>query len=71
MQLKALGEITRLTMGHNNRGRNPGWHLDHATVTHEASGKLNLHTQGLAAVFLIDMIIPTSGHLCCYPQASL
>ncbi|KAL3141352.1 hypothetical protein ABBQ32_004935 [Trebouxia sp. C0010 RCD-2024] len=38
MQLKALGEITQLTVGHNNRGRNPSWHLDHAEVTHEASG---------------------------------
>ena len=47
MQLQALGEITRLTVGHNNRGRNPSWHLDHAEVTHEASGELSVHTQGL------------------------
>lgn len=38
MQLKALGEIVKLTVGHNNRGYNPAWHLDHAEVTDEESG---------------------------------
>ena len=42
MQLKALGEIVKLTVGHNNRGHNPGWHLDHAEVTDEAHGELNV-----------------------------
>ena len=40
VQLKALGEICRLTVGHNNRGQNPSWHLDGAEVTDEASGEL-------------------------------
>lgn len=40
VQLKALGEIGRLTVGHNNRGQNPAWHLDRAEVTDEASGEL-------------------------------
>ena len=39
MELKALGDIVRLSVGHNNRGRNPGWHLDHAELTDEASGE--------------------------------
>lgn len=51
MQLQALGEIVKLTVGHNNRGHNPGWHLDHAQVTDETCGELSVcghvHHQGL------------------------
>ncbi len=38
MELQALGEIVRLTVGHNNRGQIPGWHLDHAELTDEETG---------------------------------
>ena len=26
IELQVLGDIVKLTIGHNNRGRNPGWH---------------------------------------------
>lgn len=39
LELPALSEIVKLTVGHNNRGRNPSWHLDHAVLTNEASGE--------------------------------
>ena len=40
MELKALGDVVRLSVGHNNKGRHPGWYLDHAELTDEASGEL-------------------------------
>ena len=38
MELPTLCQITKLTVGHNNRGVNPGWHLDCAELTDEESG---------------------------------
>lgn len=39
MELQALGDIVKLTVGHNNRGHNPGWHLDHAKLLDEETGR--------------------------------
>ncbi|DBB10366.1 TPA: hypothetical protein ACH3X3_001925 [Trebouxia sp. C0006] len=39
MELQALGDIVKLTVGHNNSGRKPGWHLDHAQLLDEETGK--------------------------------
>ena len=43
MELQALGEIVKLTVGHNNRGRNPGWHVDHAKLLDEETGRACLY----------------------------
>ena len=58
MQLKALGQLAKLTVGHNNRGNHPGWHLDHAEVTDEATGEIrvcgHMHRMSLTnAVFML------------------
>jgi len=39
MELQALGDLVKLTVGHNNRGRNPGWHLNHAKLLDEETGR--------------------------------
>ena len=39
MELHALGEIVKLTVGHNNMGSNPGWHVDHAELVDEETGR--------------------------------
>ena len=45
MELHALGEIVKLTIGHNNMGHNPGWHLDHAELVDEETGRTCLLVQ--------------------------
>ena len=42
MQLKAVGAVTRLTVGHDNRGANPDWHLDQVELTDEEAGPQHL-----------------------------
>jgi len=42
IELQALGDIVKLTVGHNNRGRYPGWHLDHAKLLDEETGRVCL-----------------------------
>ncbi|DBA69854.1 TPA: hypothetical protein ACH3X2_012566 [Trebouxia sp. C0005] len=38
MELQALGDIVKMTVGHNNRGCDPGWRLDHAQLLDEETG---------------------------------
>lgn len=42
MQLQSVGEVTMLTLGHENKGHSPDWHLDQAELTDESTGKLRM-----------------------------
>jgi len=42
MELQALGDLVKLTVGHINSGRNPGWHLNHAKLLDEETGRAGL-----------------------------
>ncbi len=33
-----LGDLLEITVGHDNTGRAPAWHLDHLTVTNNKTG---------------------------------
>ena len=39
MQLQSVGEVTKLTLGHDNKGYSPEWHLDCAELLDEGTGK--------------------------------
>ena len=39
MQLQSAGEVTKLTLGHDNKGYSPEWHLDCAELLDESTGK--------------------------------
>lgn len=54
MELQALEEIVQLTVGHNNRGQNPGWHLSHAELTDEESGMCCQHVLTLSNTVRCD-----------------
>ena len=36
---KCLGDLEAITIGHDNSGLGPGWHLDHVEVVDEGTGK--------------------------------
>ena len=71
MQLKALGEIAKLTVGHNNRGHNPSWHVDHAELTNEAAGKLTVCVCACVCCVCACVCTNESKYVCMYDCASV
>eukprot|EP00798_Chlamydomonas_sp_ICE-L_P018434 gene18434-24910_t len=37
---RALGQLSKVKVGHDNSGVGPGWHLDHVEVTDDQDGKM-------------------------------
>lgn len=55
LQLQSVGDVTKLTMGHENKGRSPDWHLDRAELTDESTGKFPWHTYGMQQYHLMHV----------------
>lgn len=41
-----LGDIVEVTVGHDNTGASPSWHLEHMTITNTKTGRTYYFTCG-------------------------
>lgn len=46
IQTPPLGKLQKLTIGHNNKGSAPAWHLDMVEVTDETTGLVSFFRAG-------------------------
>jgi hypothetical protein len=59
-----LGDLLEVTVGHDNSGHHPSWHLDHLTITNTKTGQTFIFPCRSEGLY---MSVRVEGPCCCAP----